>query len=268
VVDEIVDFASRPAGSPGLPGMRVLEVGAGTGKATVLFAERGLEMLCLEPSPALGDILTRNTAPFRGVRLDRRSFEEWPPEPSAFHLLIAAQSWHWITPEIRYRKAHEALAPTGTLALFWNRHRWQDGDLGRALDGVYGRLAPEVLAEEAPLGPDPYPSGDELTEEIEASGLFGPARVSAHPWSLTYETEVYLELMQTYSAHRMLEEDRLRRLVDAVGATIQAAGGRVTTQYRTLLYLARTREKPGPLPGRPRSVKKSTAILMKGANMT
>lgn len=245
VVDEVLDFASLPPGSPSSPAARVLEVGAGTGKATVLFAERGLEMLCLEPSPALRDVLAGNTAPFPGVRLDHRRLEEWPPEPAAFQLVIAAQSWHWVTHEIGYRKAHEALAPGGTLALFWNRHRWEDGPLGRALDDVYARLAPEVAAEEPPFGPDPYPAGDDLTEEIEATGLFGPARVSAHAWSLVYETEVYLELVQTYSAHRMLEEDRLSRLLDAVGAAIRAAGGRVRIEYRTLLYLARTREDPG-----------------------
>jgi SAM-dependent methyltransferase len=255
VVDEVLAFAGLAPGAqggafasltpdaPGSRDQRVLEVGAGTGKATVLFAERGFEMLCLEPHPALAAVLARNCAPFPGVRIDGRSLEEWPPEPSAFRLLIAAQAWHWVTPGIGYRKAHAALAPSGTLALFWNRHGWEKSDLGRALDDVYARLAPDVAKEEAPLGPDPYPAADDLTTEIEASGFFGPARVSVHPWSQEYETERYLELIQTYSAHRMLDEDRRRCLVEAVGAAIRSAGGRVTIRYRTRLYLASRQDK-------------------------
>ncbi|NUR57745.1 MAG: hypothetical protein HOV87_03440 [Catenulispora sp.] len=35
-------------------------------------------------------------------------------------LLICAQAWHWIEPEIAWTKAREIVEPGGTLALWWN----------------------------------------------------------------------------------------------------------------------------------------------------
>ena len=45
LIDDVISFA----GGDG-PSLRALEVGAGTGKATVGFASRDLEILALEPS--------------------------------------------------------------------------------------------------------------------------------------------------------------------------------------------------------------------------
>ena len=47
----------------GLPAPRVLEVGAGTGKATVVFAARGLEIVALEPTPEMAAVAARNWGP-------------------------------------------------------------------------------------------------------------------------------------------------------------------------------------------------------------
>jgi protein-L-isoaspartate O-methyltransferase len=46
LVGDVLEFVGLDPGS----GDRVLEVGAGTGKATVVFAERGANVVALEPS--------------------------------------------------------------------------------------------------------------------------------------------------------------------------------------------------------------------------
>jgi len=43
-------------------GRRVLEIGAGTGKATVVFARRGASIVAIEPGPSLAVVLRRNVA--------------------------------------------------------------------------------------------------------------------------------------------------------------------------------------------------------------
>jgi len=53
------------AGATGIPhDARILEVGCGTGKASLPFAERGYGLTCLEPGEALGRIASTNLAPF------------------------------------------------------------------------------------------------------------------------------------------------------------------------------------------------------------
>src|SRR5438552_140762 len=56
LVDEVLAFAPE---SP-----RVLDVGAGTGKATVPFAERGLEVVALQPSVGMAAVARRNCSRF------------------------------------------------------------------------------------------------------------------------------------------------------------------------------------------------------------
>jgi 16S rRNA A1518/A1519 N6-dimethyltransferase RsmA/KsgA/DIM1 with predicted DNA glycosylase/AP lyase activity len=54
---------------------RLLEVGAGTGKATLVFASRGFPVLAIEPSPEMAAIARRNCGPYPGVRIEQSDFE-------------------------------------------------------------------------------------------------------------------------------------------------------------------------------------------------
>ena len=56
LIDDLVALAGLDASRP------VLEVGAGTGKATVLFAQRGIPVLAIEPSPEMAAIAGRAAA--------------------------------------------------------------------------------------------------------------------------------------------------------------------------------------------------------------
>lgn len=38
------------------------------------------------------------------------TFEAWPANQTAFRLTVAAQSWHWFSPEVRFAKVAEVLS--------------------------------------------------------------------------------------------------------------------------------------------------------------
>ena len=57
-------------------------------------------------------------ANFANVELIEATFEAWPADKAAFGLIIAAQSWHWVAPEVRLVKAAELLSSGGSLAVF------------------------------------------------------------------------------------------------------------------------------------------------------
>src|SRR5258708_2218356 len=142
LVDDVLAFTGTPA-------PRVLEVGAGTGKATVAFAARGLDIVALEPTPEMAAVAARNCRSFPGVRVEVSTFEDWPGDGPGFDLLLAAQSWHWLPKEVRCRKAHEMLRAGGVLALFWNLPVRDEGALWDDLDAVYERLAPTLRRAQA-----------------------------------------------------------------------------------------------------------------------
>jgi trans-aconitate methyltransferase len=234
LVDDVVAF-----GNAG-PGDRVLEVGGGTGKATAAFAARELTMLCLEPSLPMAEIARRTCASYPNVTIELTSFEGWEPERQAFRLLIAAQAWHWVAPDVRYRKAHQVLAPGGAIALFWNWPDWDDSGLMRELDDVYDRHVPGIEA----LGPT-HAGGrtrkmdEDFATELAASGLFDDVSAREYPWTEAYRTDGYLQLLSTHSDHRMLPDELRSKLLHAVGEVLDGHGGEITLKYLTRLYLAR-----------------------------
>ena len=108
------------------PGDRVLEVGAGPGKATLPLARRGLWITALEPGPALAARARRNLAGYP-VEVVETRFEDWAGESSAYVAVIAATSWHWVDPEVRYLAAARALQPGGHLAIWSATHVFPAG---------------------------------------------------------------------------------------------------------------------------------------------
>ncbi len=103
------------------PGGQILEIGGGTGKATLLFAQRGCSILCLDPGENLLNVARKNLATYPQVSFVRTRFEEWEAGQVTFDLLISAQAFHWVPQEVRYEKAAHLLKPRGHLAVFWNR---------------------------------------------------------------------------------------------------------------------------------------------------
>lgn len=231
LVDDVISFAD--VGARG----RVLEVGCGTGKATVRFAAHGLEMLCLEPSGNMAAVARRNCERFSRITIETVSFEDWAVEPSAFRLLISAQAWHWVSPVVRLAKALDALAPGGVLAVFWNTVEWHDDDMRAAVDGLYQRVTPDLIARR-PGFPGTRSIRNLSVQELDESPLFGPVTAREYPWSETYTTESYLELLGTHSDHRMLSADAFDRLTEGVAKLIDDWGGALRIDYVARLYVA------------------------------
>jgi SAM-dependent methyltransferase len=220
-------------------GRRAIEVGAGTGKATELFAARGAAVLAVEPSPPMAALARRRCAAYPGVEVVESDFEALNLGDETFPLLYAAQAWHWIDPDVRYRRARAALAAGGLLAVFWNRPAWGPTELRAALSAAYRRYAPDMPAD-SPLHPDnPSPQGDDdWPAEIAAVPEFSAPEVQIYRWSQDYDARAYAALLNTLSDFQRLEADRRVRLLDAVASAIADRGGILTMPLITRLHTA------------------------------
>jgi SAM-dependent methyltransferase len=98
------------------PGSRVLEIGCGTGQATVPLVERGGEIVAVELGPAMAAVARRQLARFPSVTVIVSAFEDWPLPPRPFDTVIVATAFHWLDPEIRVTRVANALRPGGALA--------------------------------------------------------------------------------------------------------------------------------------------------------
>jgi SAM-dependent methyltransferase len=234
LIDDLVELAGARDGG------RFLEVGAGTGKATQLFAQRGIAVLAVEPSPAMAEVARRNCAGYPSVEIVESDFERLDLGGETFGLVYSGQAWHWVDPAVGYARARAALPAGGVLAPFWNRAAWGESELRDALADVYRRIVPG-MATDGPMHPlNPSPEADQdWLGEIGALPTFSDAEVRIYRWSHSYSAADYAGLVSTVSEVRLLDPERRERLLAAVVETIEQRGGTIVFPWATRLCLAR-----------------------------
>ena len=92
--------------------LSALEVGAGTGKATVLLAARGSTVHAIQPDLVTAAQAARNCARLPGVTIEHSDFESATVR-RGHRSSHAAGSWHWVDHARKYPLAREALVPGG-----------------------------------------------------------------------------------------------------------------------------------------------------------
>lgn len=219
-----------------VPHDRILEIGCGTGRATLPLAGTGNPLLGIEPAAAMAGAVRAKLADHPNVAIRTSSFEEAGIERRAFGLVACAQAYHWLDPATRVERVADALRPGGAAAIFANIQVWPD-DTGfhQRVQDVYRRIVPE-LAHQGPLRrPDELPS-----HPLEGSARFTDLHGRSHPWSQTLSTADYVGLLSTHSPYAALEPDVRDRLMAEIADLLDAEfGGRVTEHYVAFLALAR-----------------------------
>ena len=222
------------------PGCRVLEIGCGTGQATVPLAERGCALVCVELGAGLAAVARRTLARFPSVRVVVSAFEDWPLPPEPFDTVVSATAFHWLDPAVRVAKAADALRPGGVLATIATHHvGGGDAAFFIEVQACYERWDPAtppglrlLPAAEIPLS----------SEELDRSGRFGPATFRRYEWELAYPTAAYLETLLTYSGHRALAPEARGGLLACIAELIESRyGGCITKRYLTELRVAHRR---------------------------
>jgi SAM-dependent methyltransferase len=234
LIEDLIAAASLDRGRP------VLEVGAGTGKATRLFAERGIAVVAVEPSAEMAAVARRTVGADADVAIEESDFEAWDPHDRRFPLLFSAQAWHWVRPEVGLAKARDVLLPGGLLAPFWNRVAWERADIRDALTEVYARVAPE-LSRDGPMHPANLLTdvSDGWEAEIAAVEGLAAAEVRYYGWTQEYSAGEYAGLLSTASEVRLLDAERREAFLAAITEAIKAHGQPVSIPMHTRMCLAR-----------------------------
>ena len=211
----------------GVPdGGDILEIGCGTGQATLPLAQRGYRITCVELGAELAAIARRNLAAYPNVEVRIGAFETEPLPEEAYDLVISATAFHWVAPE-SYPKLARVLRPQGAIALFWNKH------IASAVDGGFFDRIQTLYQQHAP----------EFTEDWKGlPKLFGQFTIRRYPWVAHYNAVDYVNQLATYSDHLALPVDRRQRLHDGIARMIDDEfGGEIDKQYLAVLYVAQVR---------------------------
>ena len=214
----------------------VLDVGCGTGIASRLIADRGVDVLGLEPDPRMAAVARQ-----RGTAVEEGALEAWDPRGRQFDLLTSAQAWHWVEPVNGAVKAAQLVGEGGHIGLFWNLGRPPESFRER-VDPAYERLAPGLEEYSVLLGRGEHVRAGLAGETLSESGLWDDVHVETFPWQREYRTAEWLDHIQTHSDHRGLPPGQLTALLTAIGAEIERLGGSFVMQYETALVTGVKRE--------------------------
>ena len=228
------------------PGDRLLEVGCGTGKATVPLADRGLAITCLEPGQRLAATARRNLTQYPLVQVVGKAFEDWQPsEHECFDLVFAATAWHWVDPAVGYQLAWRSLRPGGHLAIWRADHVFPAGGdpFFREIQDVY-----DEISEGMPAGTWHFAPGEQPDDRaaIEGSGLFAVTLIRYFDWEISYTAEQYIALLDTFSSHIDMADWQRDRLYGEIRRRLAARpDGKVRRHWGAVLQVAARRDDPG-----------------------
>lgn len=231
---ELIDEVLGP--SP--EGMRVLDVGCGTGIAAQLMVERGAEVLGIEPDERMAALARR-----RGVEVEISSFESWDSAGRVFDRITAGQSWHWIDPVAGAEQAASLLRSGGRLCVFWNIAE-MPGDLEAAVADVYRRLAPGVDDYSTLVGCSRTDTAFFKARYQAPLDGFSGCRELSHAtldrfvWRMAYTRDEWLDQLPTHSDHAAMAARDRDRLLAEIGRVVDRYGGSFEMTYNTWLISA------------------------------
>ncbi|HAT4125468.1 TPA: class I SAM-dependent methyltransferase [Clostridium perfringens] len=175
---------------------KALEIGIGTGQATLPFLKTGCDLRAIELGENLAEFSKNKFKDYKNFNILNVPFEDFKCDENTFDLIYSATAFHWIDENIGYPKALKLLKPGGTLALFWNKPfiGRKDDLLHQKIQSIYERYKPSKAK---PIENDEE-HYKELLEKLRKYG-FKDVELKLYHKTRAFNACDYISLLNTYS---------------------------------------------------------------------
>jgi SAM-dependent methyltransferase len=208
------------------PALTAADVGAGTGISARLLADRGVQVIAVEPGAAM----RAAAAPHPRVRWIAGRADATGLVSSSIDLVLCAQSFHWFQTRDAVAEFARVLKPGGRLAIMWNRRSKTD-----PFTLAYRQAITDVGGE---CGQETAPFDRAL---VDAHGGFGPLERLSFPnvQRLDFAGLLGRARSASYTPKTGAAGDRLVALLRDLHARHADAAGLATLVYETEVFRAR-----------------------------
>ncbi len=228
IIDILINEAKLKSGS------KILEIGAGSGKATEQISRNGFNIYCIEPGE---DLVRKGNEKFKNdtVEFHKGRFEEADLPTEHFDVVFAAQSFHWIPQPQGFEKCANILKENGYLAILYNMYVTTNCEQDRellALSDKHGGFADFVDESKC----DERISG--IVANIENSKRFSGVKVFKTSWVKDYTTEEYFGFVLTGNKILQKDENEKKIIYNDIVNLANKNNGIIRRPFLCVLYLA------------------------------
>lgn len=173
----------------------LLEIGPGTGQATLPLAKRGYQITAVELGNELANVAREELKEFSNVTIVTGAFEDLELADASLDLIYSATAFHWIKPEVQFTKTHRLLKPDGHLAIIHTNH------ISDGAGDAYFFASQPIYKKYDPTDDQNFrlPQLADLRPCNLDTSLFGLSLFKTFPVVIKYTAEEYGQLLSTYS---------------------------------------------------------------------
>ena len=240
--EDILDFIG--------PGKKnALEIGAGTGKATMPFLEAGYKITAVEIGANMAEFLREKFKKYTDFNVIVAAFEDAVLDANSYDLVYAASSFHWVNAEVGCPKAFGILKSGGVFALMrYNFLATRDEALKDAIHKIYEKYYFSYYTSN-PRAVRYKRTHEEFRNPSEISGNYGFADMKNYGFSdvslklydvtRKLDADEYIKLLDTFADHRGLPEENRAALYAEIKEIILKRGGYIEEDDVFQLYMGR-----------------------------
>ena len=230
---------------------KLLEIGPGTGKATIQFAGKDFTIHGVELGEDMAEILRGKCANYKKVTLDVAPFEQWnSPTNEQYDMIYCAQAFHWLDASVKYKKCHNLLKDNGYLVLFWYNpcHNALPAtiEIEEKVNDIVARYASNYsFNNEKPVRRtnDGVSKEDERRAEIEASVLFELVEKIEYTEEIRNNASQYLKAKKSIPSFASILDKLSDKIIEKMDSEIEEVindyGGYVSTRFLFSLYITK-----------------------------
>jgi len=231
LIDDVIEYSGLAKGK------KALEIGAGTGKATIPFLEAGYDVTAVEVSANMTDFLIDRFKGKKNFHVITSTFEDALLAENNYDLIYAASAFHWVDPEIGCPKAFRLLKNGGAIALLRYNFNYipPDGEeLSEEIHSIYEKYMYSFYTwrersdikkmTKKGFEEDPKIRTGYGFEDLKAYG-FSDVSMRLYETTLMYDADDWIVFLDTMANHRNLPVSNKASLYAGVNEAIIRHGG-------------------------------------------
>jgi len=234
-------FAKLIADTQLKPSAALLEIGPGTGQATLPLAKAGYDITAIELGAHLAAKARETLRKFPNVKIVNAAFEDVDLPEEAFDLVYSATAFHWIKPEAKFAKPHTLLKDGGYLAIIHTEHVSDESGntFFAASQPIYKKYEakdrPNHIYDFAP----PKLEALQPPEKVDQT-RFTLESFTVFPMTVRYSSQEFADLLSTFSPNLAMPEKKRRAFLHEIKTLIdEKFGGYHEKHYGMTLTILR-----------------------------